>query len=64
MAPAELGALEVISNALPVSYAYDALARVNADDIGRWFRIDIVIVAGGIVLALVVGALTLRRRTP
>jgi ABC-2 type transport system permease protein len=56
-------ALEVVSDALPVSYAYDALARVTADDLGRWFWLDIVIVAGGIVLALVVGALTLRRRT-
>jgi ABC-2 type transport system permease protein len=56
-------ALEVVSDALPVSYAYDALARVTADDIGRWFWLDIVIVGASIVLALVIGALTLRRRT-
>jgi ABC-2 type transport system permease protein len=57
-------ALNVSSDALPVSYAYDALARVTADDIGCWFWLDLAIVAGGIAFALVVGALTLRRRTP
>jgi hypothetical protein len=46
------------------SYAYGALAGVTADDLGHWFWLDIVIAGGSIVLALVIGALTLRRRTP
>ncbi len=56
-------ALEVISNALPVTYAYDALARVTANDTGAWFWYDVVIVIGAICIALVLGAATLRRRT-
>ncbi len=57
-------ALHVVSDALPVTYAYDALARVTADDVGSWLWLDIVIVAGAILLALLLGATTLRRRTP
>jgi ABC-2 type transport system permease protein len=57
-------ALEVISDALPVSYAYDALARITADDIGGRLWLDVTIVTGAILLALLLGATTLRRRTP
>ena len=56
-------ALEVVSDALPVTYAYDALAKVTADNTGTWLWLDIVIVGGSIVLALILGATTLRRRT-
>ncbi len=56
-------ALEVVSDALPVTYAYDALAKVTADNTGTWLWLDIVIVAGTITLALLLGATTLRRRT-
>jgi ABC-2 type transport system permease protein len=56
-------ALEIVSDALPVSYAYDALARVTADHTGSRLWLDITIVAGSVVLALVLGATTLRRRT-
>jgi ABC-2 type transport system permease protein len=56
-------ALEVVSDALPITYAYDALAKVTADDTGTWLWLDIVIVGGTIILALVLGATTLRRRT-
>jgi ABC-2 type transport system permease protein len=56
-------ALEIVSDALPVSYAYDALARVTADNTGSRLWLDITIVAGSILLALVLGATTLRRRT-
>jgi ABC-2 type transport system permease protein len=56
-------ALELVSDALPITYAYDALGRVTADDIGAWLWLDIVIVAGSITIALVLGATTLRRRT-
>ena len=55
--------LEVISDALPVSYAYDALAKVTADDIGARLWLDIVIVVGTIGIALLLGAGTLKRRT-
>jgi ABC-2 type transport system permease protein len=56
-------ALEVVSDALPVTYAYDALAKVTADDIDNWLWLDIAIVGGSVVLALILGATTLRRRT-
>lgn len=59
-----VGWLEAISNVLPVTYAVDALMEVgaNADPTGTMWR-DLGIVAGVIVLALALGATTLRRRT-
>jgi ABC-2 type transport system permease protein len=56
-------ALELVSDVLPMTYAYDALARAAADDLGRRLAFDAVLIAGFIVLALVLGATTLRRRT-
>jgi ABC-2 type transport system permease protein len=56
-------ALEAVSDLLPVTYAYDALAKITADNTGAWLWLDIVIVAGSITLALLLGATTLRRRT-
>jgi ABC-2 type transport system permease protein len=56
--------LERISDFLPFTYAYEALAKVAVDDIDGRFWLDVVVVLGSIVLALVLGALTLRRRTP
>ena len=56
-------ALERLSDFLPFTYAYEALAKVAADDIGTGLWVDLGIVAGCIVLALLVGATTLRRRT-
>jgi ABC-2 type transport system permease protein len=56
-------ALQVVSDALPVTYAYDALARVTGDTTGTWLWFDIVIIVGSIALALILGATTLRRRT-
>jgi ABC-2 type transport system permease protein len=55
--------LEWISNLLPLTYAYEALELAAADDIGRDLAVDALVVAGVIVLALVLGATTLRRRT-
>jgi len=55
--------LQVVSDALPVSYAYDALAKITADNTGSWLWFDILIVVGTIGIALVLGATTLRRRT-
>jgi ABC-2 type transport system permease protein len=56
--------LEAISWALPLTYAYDALARVTAGDIDARLWLDVGVVVGAIVLALALGATTLRRRTP
>jgi ABC-2 type transport system permease protein len=56
--------LRVISYALPLTYAYDALARTAANDIHSvWFAVDCLVVIGCIVLAVALGAATLRRRT-
>jgi ABC-2 type transport system permease protein len=56
--------LEVISALLPFTYALDALMKVAADDLGGRFWLDVAVVVGSIVLALVLGAATLKRRTP
>ena len=55
--------LRAISYALPLSYAYDALARTAADDLDARFALDVAVVAGCIVLAVALGAATLRRQT-
>ncbi len=52
-----------IAYALPLTYAYDALARATADDLDARLVADIAVVSGAIVFALVLGAATLRRRT-
>jgi ABC-2 type transport system permease protein len=56
--------LEAVSAVLPMTYAYDALARATADDLGGRLAFDAIVIAGFTVLALVLGATTLRRRTP
>jgi ABC-2 type transport system permease protein len=56
-------ALELVSDALPLTYAYDALDRATNDDLGGRLALDAGVVALAIVLALVLGATTLRRRT-
>jgi len=56
--------LRAISYALPLTYAYDALARTAADQIDDvWFVIDCLVVIGSVALAIALGAATLRRRT-
>jgi ABC-2 type transport system permease protein len=55
--------LQWISDVLPLTYAYEALALATADDLGSELAVDALVVAGCIVLALVLGATTLRRRT-
>jgi ABC-2 type transport system permease protein len=58
------GFLEAISWALPMTYAYDALSRVTEDgSLGGEGLGDLAVTIGATVLALVLGALTLRRRT-
>ncbi len=58
------GWLQAISDVLPLSYAVEALTEVgaHADPTGTMWR-DLGIVVGAIILALVLGAATLRRRT-
>jgi hypothetical protein len=46
-----------------MTYAYDALARAAADDLGGRLALDAGLIAGFIVVALLLGATTLRRRT-
>jgi len=55
--------LEAASNFLPLTYAYEALAKAAANDIDGRFWIDIGVGMGCVALALVFGALTLKRRT-
>jgi ABC-2 type transport system permease protein len=55
--------LELFSDVLPMTYAYDALARAAADDLDGRLALDAAVIGGFIVLALVLGATTLRRRT-
>jgi ABC-2 type transport system permease protein len=57
-------ALEWLSNLMPLSYAVDALAQVTqSSDVDATLVRNLVIVAGCGLLALVLGAATLRRRT-
>jgi ABC-2 type transport system permease protein len=58
------GALDVAAGALPLTYAYDSLHRVAVDGaLGARGALDVAVLAGVIVLALALGAVTLRRRT-
>jgi ABC-2 type transport system permease protein len=56
--------LEKISNAMPMSYAVEALSEVgrSSSPTGTMWR-DLVVILGCIVVALLAGAATLRRRT-
>jgi ABC-2 type transport system permease protein len=58
-------ALDVLAGALPLTYAYDSLQRLAVDGtLGARGTLDVIVLAGAIVLALGLGAATLRRRTP
>lgn len=59
-----VGWLQAISDALPMSYAIEALTEVSAnpDPTGTMWK-DVGIVIGSILVALVLAAATLRRRT-
>ena len=56
-------ALELVSYVLPMTYAYDALARAAADGLDARLVLDVALIGGFTVVALVLGATTLRRRT-
>jgi ABC-2 type transport system permease protein len=58
------GLLEAISWALPMTYAYDALDAVSSDgSLGGDGLVELGVTLGATLLALVAGAMTLRRRT-
>jgi ABC-2 type transport system permease protein len=56
--------LEIVSWAMPLSYAYGALDRVTRGVYGTTFVVYVLVVVAFILVALLAGALTLRRRTP
>jgi ABC-2 type transport system permease protein len=56
--------LEIVSAILPLTYAYDALQRVSDDLLDARLALDVAIVLAATLLALALGAVTLRRRTP
>lgn len=57
--------LEAISDWLPLSYAIDALTAVaDASEDAAWIWARILAIAAWIVGSIVVGSITLRRRTP
>ncbi len=53
--------LQKLSDVMPMTYAVDALAKAGNDP-GRMWR-DVAVIVGCILVALVLGAATLRRRT-
>jgi ABC-2 type transport system permease protein len=55
--------LRLVSAFLPLTYAYDALARTADDVLDARFAFDVTVVCACIVLAIALGAATLRRRT-
>jgi ABC-2 type transport system permease protein len=56
--------LRVVSALLPLTYAYDALAKVAAGGpYGTRFAVDVAVTLGSTFVALALGAATLRRRT-
>ncbi|MET7641952.1 ABC transporter permease [Streptomyces sp. NPDC005438] len=57
--------LEAVSHVLPMSYAVDGMTEVltHPDITGTYVR-DLTVVAGSALLVLLLGAATLRRRTP
>ena len=58
------GWLDAISTVLPLTYAYDALARATGSaPLGARFVVDVAVVIGVTLVALGLGAATLKRRT-
>ena len=60
-----IGWLQAASDVLPLTYAVDALLEVsaNVDPTDQMWR-DVAIIVGATLVALLLGAATLRRRTP
>jgi ABC-2 type transport system permease protein len=63
--PSMDAALRAVSDVLPLTYAVDAMQHVTTSaSLTRRIGIDVAVVATLVVAALVLGAATLRRRTP
>jgi ABC-2 type transport system permease protein len=58
------GALQGVADAMPFTYAYDALAKVASDDVSARLWLDVAVVIVCVGLAFLLGAATLRRRSP
>jgi len=57
--------LQLVSDVLPLTYGYDALARATQPgELGTRFALDVAVIVGAAMIALALGAATLRRRTP
>ncbi|MGW1989813.1 ABC transporter permease [Embleya sp. NPDC001921] len=57
--------LEAVSAVLPLSYAVDAMSRLTTDsEVSGLLLRDVAVIAGCVLAALGLGAITLRRRTP
>ncbi|MGH9243506.1 MAG: ABC transporter permease [Acidimicrobiales bacterium] len=57
--------LDAISDVLPLSYAVDAMTEVTRHtELSSTIGVDLLVVGGAGLLALTLGAATLRRRTP
>jgi ABC-2 type transport system permease protein len=60
-----VGALQTVSDALPLTYAFEALNRVTTlGSLGSRGKLDVAVIAAATLLLLALGAATLRRRTP
>jgi ABC-2 type transport system permease protein len=58
------GLLYAVSYTMPLTYAYEALSRVTVEgSLGARGAVDVAVTAAATVLALALGAATLRRRT-
>ena len=55
--------LQALAAVMPLTYAYDALARLARADLDARFWLDVVVVVGVTLGALALGAATLKRRT-
>jgi ABC-2 type transport system permease protein len=57
--------LELISDALPLSYATDAFTELStADGFSGTMTRDLVVLLGFVIVSVALASLTLRRRTP
>jgi ABC-2 type transport system permease protein len=58
------GLLYAVSYTMPLTYAYEALSRVTVEgSLGARGAVDVAVTAAATILALALGAATLRRRT-
>jgi ABC-2 type transport system permease protein len=58
------GILRAVSDVMPLTYAYDALHRATTSPaLGDALAVDAAVIVGATLVALGIGALTLRRRT-